>query len=135
MTGVYSFLDVDWYWTSWAYRDEAVAEQAWLQLAKVGKRHRGGLDVGFYRHGSPQSGMIIVTAVGRKKEGVLMADKVLAAQAFSGFEDEPDERSLEALIARRIRVVAEMDDRGFEKGSYLQRFTHGQKINRDGTME
>jgi hypothetical protein len=135
MVGEYEFLDTRWYWTSYAYRDEAVAELAWLQLAKVAKRHRGGLEVGSYRHGSSQSGMIIVTALGLAKNGVLMADRTLAAQAFSGFEDEPNEATLEALIARRVRAVAAMNERGFEKGSYETRRAKGATLKPDGTFE
>jgi hypothetical protein len=133
--GEHEFLAMRWYWTSFAYRNEAVAEQAYLQLAKVGKRHRGMLDLGFYRHGSPQSGMIVVTALGLKKHGVVTADKVLATQIFAGFEDEPYERTLEALIARRVRVVAEMDKQNYETGSYEYRREHGKTLKPDGTFE
>ena len=135
MTHEHEYLNTTWHWTSWAYADEATAERAWLQLAKVGKRHRGGLEIGFYRHGSSQSGMILVTAVSLKKHGVALADKVLGAQAYSGFEDEPDERSLEALIARRVRAVHEMHEQGLEDGSYESRYASGRKIHRDGTYD
>jgi hypothetical protein len=128
------FLDTRWYWTSYAYRDEETAELAWLQLAKVGKRHRGGLEVGFYRHGSSMSGMILVTTLGLKRHGVQMADKVLGAQAYSGFEDEPNEATIEALIARRVRAVHHMSKNDFAQGSYELRREKGETILPDGTF-
>ena len=46
------------YWTSYAYADETIAEQVFLALQKLGERHKGKLELGFYRHGSESSGMI-----------------------------------------------------------------------------
>lgn len=135
MINEHEYLTATWYWTSYAYADEEMAELAWLQLAKVAKRHRGGTEMGTYRHGSPVSGMVLVTALGLKKAGIVMADKVLGAQAYSGFENEPDEVTLEALIARRVRRVAEMDRQGFERGSYELRRERGANLYRDGTMD
>jgi hypothetical protein len=135
MVGVYEFLGIDWYWTSYAYRDEAVAEQAWTQFAKVAKRHRGGLEVGFYRHGTEVSGIILVTAISLKKHGVSFADKTLSAPVFDGFENEPDEHTLQAFIARRVRVVHDMHEDGAESGSYELRRTKGVKLGTDGVPD
>jgi len=135
MIGKYDFLDTHWYWTSYAYADEATAEKAWENLARVAGRHRGAHRIGFYRHGSSQSGMVIVTALGLEKTGVSYADRALGAQAFHGFEDEPPEDVLQALIARRVRVVHEMSKEGLAPGSYMLRRPEGQHINPDGTFE
>jgi hypothetical protein len=86
----YSWLGATWYWTSYAYADERSAELAWLRLERVSKKMATQLGLGFYRHGSPISGMVLVTAVGRKLSGIATADKVLQP----GLENEPPEADL-----------------------------------------
>lgn len=134
MIHAYDFLDTTWYWTSYAYADEDTAELAFKQLTKLATRNRQSQELGYYRHGSDASGMIIVTALGLKKSGVELADKALGAQAFNGFDDLPDERVLEALIARRVRVVHRLLEEHAPDGRYI-RTGDALHLRPDGTVE
>jgi hypothetical protein len=128
----YSWLGATWYWTSYAYADEADAERAWLRLERVSKKLATQLGLGFYRHGTQESGMVFVTAVGLKRSGVEVADKTLQP----GLAGEPQRRTLEALIARRVRVVADLYATAAPEGFYEQRLPKGGGVtlNPDGTM-
>lgn len=130
----YHFHDTHWFWASWAYRDEQTAEQAWERLRDVGARQAGKLELGFYRHGSEVSGMIVVTALGMRKHGVNVAEKILGAQAYDGFENSLPWQTLDALIARRVRVIDDLHKQSASKGSYELRRDRGVTMNPDGTM-
>jgi hypothetical protein len=100
-------------------------------LERVGKRAKGKLELGVYRHGSSVSGMVLVSALGLRRKSVETAEQILSQ---GGFENELEDSALQALIARRVRVVAELERRHAPAGSYELRRPAGVNMNPDGTM-
>jgi hypothetical protein len=129
-------LETPWYWYSRRYRGAKAGWEAWQGLEdKVAGKN---LDLGVYRHGPSTSPGTFVTVVSLRPQGVLQARRILreigGAEVPLGAGLSIEE--LEALIARRIRAVAQLaHDHPGESGTAItQHLGQGSKINPDRTF-
>jgi len=121
-----------WYVLSVSYHTERGALSAFNALEAVGKRERGKLDLGIYRHGYVDDTTArSITVVSHRREGMAVAERVLAR----GSDLELHPANLDALIARRARVIAEALDAKARPGSYVIRRGRPAKVNADGSFD
>jgi len=129
------YLDTPWYWFCRRFPNAKHGWKAWAALEEriSGKK----LDLGVYRHGPSVSPGTFVTVVSLRPQGVLQARRIL--RELGGVDvllgHGLSEEELEALIARRVRAVAQLAaDRPGESGTAIAHYAgHGQAINPDGT--
>jgi hypothetical protein len=131
----YHFLDTPWYWTSRRYRSAKLGWEAWSKLEE--KLAGKNLDLGIYRHGPSASPGTMVTCVSLHSQGVLQARRILRDE---GGADVPlgagiNELELEALIARRIRAVAQLtaENPGESGSAIYHHLGRGRAIDPDGS--
>lgn len=126
----YELAGMRWWIVSRRFPSAEIARLAWEALESEGRRVKGALDLGVYRHGVTDD-PTIVTALSHRPEGVIVADRMLAAPDF----DLPDEWA-EALILRRVKVIGGLLADKAEPGSYaIRRGRRGGRLHPDGTME
>jgi len=124
--------DMTWWWLSRRYRTERGAVAAFNRLQAVGKQRHGELDLGIYRHGEEGSPVDTVTVVSHRPEGMEVADRELAL----GEDVAQHPLTVEALIVRRARVLAELEEEHAQPGSYLIRRGRPARVSpEDGTWE
>ena len=124
------FLDMPWYWTSKTYLNERVAASVFMRAHRYAERKRGKLDAGLYRHGHEGVGMVYITGISHRREGLAELEPMLL-----GEDIEPRIEHVEALIMRRLRVIEDLVEADAKGGSY--RIHHGTptRMSRAGEME
>jgi hypothetical protein len=138
MTAVrsFSFLEHTWYVLTCEYAHEHAAKQAWNQMNSVDMRGRGELELGVYRHAVGHGGRAaFVSVVSHKPGGMEVAERVLVSDR-RGKPVELGRDLEEAMIARRVRVMAELSEQGAVPGGYTVRRpdSRGGVLQPDGTM-
>lgn len=129
------FFDTPWYWFSRRFPNAKLGWQAWEQIEDrlAGKR----LDLGIYRHGPSSAPGTMVTVVSLHPQGVLQARRILrglgGVDVLLGHGLREDE--LQALVARRIRAVAQLtaENPGKSGDAVSHYMGHGKAIHPDGT--
>jgi hypothetical protein len=127
----FEFIDRTWYVVSRRYPTEAKARYAFERLDVEAKRARGALELGCYRHQYlDDDRAVYVTAIGHVRAGAEAADRSLTGEPF-----ELEDVFVEAMIGRRIRVMAELE--GVPSGSYVVRRPEGRggHLRPDGTVD
>lgn len=92
-----------WYWLSRSYLNERVASAVFERSQRYAKRRQGLLDAGVYRHGHEGVGMVYITAVSHRPDGLAELSNVLM-----GTEIDIHPEWVLALIARRMRVLGDL---------------------------
>jgi hypothetical protein len=126
----HDYLGMPWYWLSRVYLNERVSKVMFEKQMRYARRRKGALDAGVYRHGKSDGPMVYITAVSHKTEGLAELAPLLL-----GEDVLQDRANIEALIARRVRVLEDLIVEGAKGGSY--RIHHGaaQHLSRSGEME
>lgn len=121
------------YYSTRRFPHARIAKETWEQ---VNRRLAGkNLDLGFYRHGPSTHPGCLVTAISLHKGGVEAADFIMRRGVEVDVLDDGDMSvaELEAMIARRARVVMENRDRAGHM--VVRREGDGVKLNRDGSYD
>jgi hypothetical protein len=125
---------VTWFVVAREYESAHDARRAWERLDRRGRAVHGALELGVYRHGPElpdgRADARFVTAVGHVREGAEEADRLLGGEPYLA----PD-AMVEAMIARRIRVMAELEAGKAESGSYVKHHERGARLRPGGIME
>ena len=109
------------------------ARMAWERLEAAGRKRKGKMDLGVYRHGHPadQVRPVFVSAVSLAPGGVEYAERTLG-----GREHQLTDREITSLIARRARVVAELRAQEAPGGTYAMKHSkRGAFLHDDGSMD
>lgn len=123
------YLDTPWWHYTRMFASAKIAWDTWQELNdELGGR---GLDLGVYRHGPSTNPGKYVTVISMQPQGVLRARRAL--RKVPGSEPEICTDELEALIARRIRFVANEAPKGKTGYAEIHHLGHGRKLNPDGT--
>ena len=132
MISEYDVGGVQWWVVSREFPSELAARGAWAALEAEGRRRKGKLSLGVYRHGPPeQGGFRFVTAVGHDAAGIAFADRMLER----GDDYDLPIDFAEAMILRRARVVVGLLEEGAGPGTYaIKRGRRGARLLPDGTM-
>lgn len=99
--------DARWYIVSAVYPDARLARWAWDEIDRR-SRNWSERNAGIYRHGSAQTQGRVVTAVSMNRRSIVR----IAGMLRAGEDHELDERDIDALVARRARVVLEHAGQG-----------------------
>ena len=130
----FSFVGVDWSVLTCEYANGHAARAAWDRLNEIDKRRGGALELGVYRHAIGLDGEpVYVSVVSHKPDGMPVAERLLVDHAH-GRPVELGRDLEEAMIARRIRVMAEWEAQGKGPGGIMLRRARGAILNPDGTM-
>ena len=125
------FLDMPWFWVSKRYLNASVAKAVFERVQRQAQRAEGRYDAGFYRHGTYDSGMVYITGVSHRRDGLEALEPLLLGEDF----EQDFERMIEPLIRRRVRVLGELIETNAPSGHH--RIFHGdpQRMTRGGVME
>ena len=121
------------YATSREFDSATQARCAWERLHAAGRKRKGKMDLGVYRHGrvAEQVEGIFVSAVSLKRGGVEYAERTLG-----GREHLLTEIEIRALMARRAEVVVGLRAQGSPGGSFtIKHGSRGAYLNPDGSMD
>lgn len=133
MSGVeqLDFHGMAWYSLTRLFPSPEEAREAFELLDVPAKKAKGKLELGVYRHGPPQYGAIFVTVVSHKPKGMAVAERVLGGKDVTLAHEV-----VRSLIARRVRVMAEIAETGAESGSrVVRRGKRGAFLHPDGTLD
>lgn len=115
-------------------REFDTAEQArasWEVLQAAGRKRKGKMDLGVYRHGPEGSPGTFVSAVSLMPGGVEYAERTLG-----GREHQLREHEITAMIARRAEVVVDLRSQDAPGGTYaIKRGSRGAYLRPDGSMD
>ena len=120
-----------WFTFTRRYASEHLAQRAYERLAREGQKQKGRLELGVYRHGTPESGMVYVTVVSHMAHGMKVAKQLLRG----GTDVTMMEPEIHALILRRASVIAELHSSGAPAGSYEVRRDKPGHLWSDGAIE
>lgn len=134
MIGERSLGGVLYYHLARSYPDGATAKRVFDRLQQIGAKKKGKLDLGVYRivpHGQGEPTVLALVSLHRK--GIEYAENVIGGEET----DEISPANFDALMARRVRVVAPILRDGPTEGGQvvIRRGTRGAKLGWDGTMD
>lgn len=126
------YLDTPWWHYSAMFATAGAAWETWQLLEdELGGK---GLDLGVYRHGSSVNPGKCITVLSLQPQGVLRARRIIRKAGGRDGYEHPNELELEALIARRIRFVANEAPKGKTGHAEIHHLGHGSALNPDGTF-
>lgn len=122
--------DGQWFIVSARYPTDELGSIAYRYvMAKVGTSG----DLGVYRHGAPDEGGVLVTAISTNRIGVQNVARLLGARG--GIDEHLDKRIVTRMAIRRARVVVEARDAGAKPGRLkIGHAGRGAWLNPDGSM-
>ena len=124
---------VPFYYLARRFPDGGAASEAFERLNVEGQRMKGKLDLGVYRivpFGIGEPTVLAIVSLGRS--GLELAELAIGGADYDGIADD----QVEALMMRRVRVVAQLKQEGIEAGRLvLRRGKRGAHLRSDGTME
>ena len=117
-------LGTTWYAATRSFASDDAAARSFVRLHDAGVRLQGELNIGCYRHHDGRGDRFFVTCVGVDPESIEFASFMLG-----GKDIELPGEVYTALVARRIRKLAEFEQEG--RASGVHRFPHGDGVRLD----
>ena len=124
------------YWAlARVYASEEEAKQVLAQLQRVGRKHKGRLDLGVYRArpvDSDKTNVILIVSL--KERGIRWAARAIGGKPYHGIS----EREWDAMLFRRARVVQGIREEGRLRGGgslLIRRGRRGAYLRPDGTLD
>jgi hypothetical protein len=123
----YELAGGTWWAVTGRYATAKMAEGAYQRILR---KLRVG-EIGFYRHGLPEEGGVLITAIGIKESEIRRAMRLLGDAA----DEDLDRHYIEAMAARRARVVLDAYDAGSPAGRIKIRHAgRGARLDEKGHM-